>query len=58
MRFTGARLIHLAYEGMQQSSSITGNSVVLLQLSLSMLERPEVAIRTLLGIHSRESWTN
>lgn len=50
VRYTGARLAQTAYELMQTSPDLPGNVVCSLQLSLNILERPEQAARTLLGL--------
>ena len=50
VRFTAARLIQSAYERMQQSASMTGNNVVLLQVSANIAARPRQAASNLFGI--------
>ncbi|MBI4363916.1 MAG: aminoglycoside phosphotransferase family protein [Candidatus Latescibacteria bacterium] len=46
----GARLVQTAYETMQRSARINGNTVYLLQLSWNMMSRPEEAAVGLLGL--------
>ena len=50
VRYGAARLIQTAYEQMQHSTSLTGNIICLLQLSLNILQRPHEAIAHLLGL--------
>ena len=50
VRYAAARLVQTAYEHLQSSSQLTGNSICLLQLSLNMLRRPREAAVLLLGI--------
>ncbi len=49
-RYSAARLIQTAFEQMQMSIQLTGNTICLLQLSLNILRRPQEAIVHLLGI--------
>lgn len=50
VRYGAARLIQTAYEQMQHASSLTGNMICLLQLSLNILQKPHEAIAHLLGL--------
>lgn len=47
---TGARLIQLAYERTQESVSLTGNAVTLIQLGANTMTHPQQAVSELLGI--------
>jgi tRNA A-37 threonylcarbamoyl transferase component Bud32 len=49
-RFAAARLLQLAIERTARASALTGNVIVMLQLSVNMMRRPEEAAQTLLGI--------
>jgi hypothetical protein len=49
-RYSAARLIQTAFEQMQMSIQIMGNTICLLQLSLNILRRPQETIVHLLGI--------
>jgi aminoglycoside phosphotransferase (APT) family kinase protein len=50
VRHGAARLVQTALETMQTAAEVTGNILLLLQLSLSMLQRPQEAAANLLGI--------
>jgi aminoglycoside phosphotransferase (APT) family kinase protein len=50
VRYAAARLVHTALEQTQSSSRLTGNVVLLLQLSHNILQRPEEATARLLGL--------
>jgi hypothetical protein len=50
MRYGAARLVQTAFEHMQRSNQLTGNTVCLLQLSLNVMMRPHEAVVQLLGI--------
>jgi aminoglycoside phosphotransferase (APT) family kinase protein len=50
IQFAAARLIQTAYERMQHSSTLSGEVVCLLQLSLNILQRPHEAAVQLLGL--------
>jgi hypothetical protein len=52
-RYGAARLLQTAFEQSQNVSHLTGNLVLLLQLSLNMLARPDEAGADLLGIGHR-----
>jgi hypothetical protein len=50
VKYGAARLVQTAFEQMQMSIQLMGNTVCLLQLSLNILRRPQEAIVHLLGI--------
>lgn len=50
MLYTGARIIQTAFEMLQTAPTANPVTVLLLQLSMNVLEKPEEAIRELLGI--------
>ena len=50
VQFGAARLIQTAFERMQHSSTLSGEVVCLLQLSLNILQRPHEAAAQLLGL--------
>jgi hypothetical protein len=50
VRYGAARLVQTAFEHMQRSNQLTGNTVCLLQLSLNVMMRPYEAAVQLLGI--------
>jgi hypothetical protein len=50
VKYGAARLVQTAFEQMQLSMQLMGNTVCLLQLSLNILRRPQEAIVHLLGI--------
>jgi aminoglycoside phosphotransferase (APT) family kinase protein len=50
VRFAGARLVQTAYEATQAAIELTGNVVILLQLSANVLARPHEAAVQLLGL--------
>lgn len=50
VRYAAGRLVQTAYEQMQMSLHLTGNTLCLLQLSLNILQHPQAAMVHLLGI--------
>ncbi|MGE5177936.1 MAG: phosphotransferase family protein [Bacteroidota bacterium] len=50
MRYSAARLLQAAYERMQTSPRVTGNVVCMLQLAWNILERPDEAAASLMGL--------
>ena len=50
VRYAAGRLVQTAYEQMQMSLHLTGNTLCLLQLSLNILQHPQAAMVNLLGI--------
>jgi aminoglycoside phosphotransferase (APT) family kinase protein len=55
-RFAASRLLQTAYEQGHASNRLTGNIVCLLQLAFNILQRPDDACFTLLGIPPRGAW--
>lgn len=50
VQYCGARLVQTAFEELEVTSDVTGAIVWLLQLSLNVMQRPEIAAAHLLGI--------
>jgi len=55
VKYGAARLVQTAYEQMQMSLHLTGNTLCLLQLSLNILQHPQAAMVHLLGIPSQHA---
>jgi aminoglycoside phosphotransferase (APT) family kinase protein len=55
-RYAASRLLQTAYEQGHASNRLTGNIVCLLQLAFNILQRPEQAAFSLLGIPPRGAW--
>lgn len=52
MLYTGARVIQTAFEVLQEARTANPATVLLLQLSMNVMEKPEESTRELLGIES------
>jgi hypothetical protein len=50
VRYSAVRLVQTAYERAQTLTQLTGSDILLLQLALNILQWPEQAMQTLLGI--------
>jgi sigma54-dependent transcription regulator len=50
IRYAAARLLQTAFERVQHATQVTGEAVLLLQLSMNVLERPREATVQLLGM--------
>jgi hypothetical protein len=55
-RYAASRLLQTAYEQGHAANRLTGNIVCLLQLAFNILQRPEEAAFSLLGIPPRGAW--
>lgn len=50
VNYAAARMLQSAFEQMRDAPQITGNALVMLQVSLNILQNPRAAVSTLLGL--------